>query len=636
MYFRSISALFISLFTLLSSTAYAEKWVPISVGDITIIIPVDEAPIAVDDAFVVNEDTSGTFDILANDTDEALSGIINECDGVEFVNCIAISNIFPASISLDITNGELVFQGASNWHGQASLNYQLYDENGNSSEVALVEIGVEAINDAPTISNVSNQSTNEDITKTVSFSVADTETAVGSLSVSALSSNTTLLPASNISFSGSGTNRTVTLTPVANKNGNVTVTISVSDGNATQTDSFVLTVNSVNDAPTISNINNQTTDEDVAKAVSFTIGDTETSANSLSLSASSSNTSLLPTSNITFGGSGTNRTAMLSPAQDQFGETTVTLTVSDGSISSSDSFVLTVDPVIPILEDFELEGLQLNWNETGGTVSDQELAELTVPASNYNGITQAKEGVSGGAASYSIPVNLVPGRAGIQPNVSLNYNSQQGNGVVGVGWALNANGAISRCGMTASQDGISLAISYDETSDRLCLNGQRLVTSSPYGTNGAIYRTELDSFALVTQFGGGINDSSTYFKVKHANGTVDYYGSTVDSRHSASGRDETLTWALAKTEDSSTNNIQYSYFESTDGAGEHLLSNIYYTGFDSSIGNREVRLEYENRAKVTSSYMAGGLTRVTKRLKTISTYYNSTQVRSYELNYNMY
>ncbi len=51
---------------------------------------------------------------------------------------------------------------------------------------------------------------------------------------------------------------------MANANGTGTVTVTVSDGTSTAQDSFVFTVNAVNDAPTISDVVNQTTNEDVA------------------------------------------------------------------------------------------------------------------------------------------------------------------------------------------------------------------------------------------------------------------------------------------------------------------------------------------------------------------------------------
>src|SRR6185369_15940684 len=101
-----------------------------------------------------------------------------------------------------------------------------------------------------------------------------------------------------------------------------------------------------NQAPTISDTVDQSVAEDtVAGPISFTVTDLETAPGSLVVAGSSGNTTLLPTANITFGGSGSNRTVTLRPATNQFGTATVTLTVSDGFLSATDSFLLTVTPV---------------------------------------------------------------------------------------------------------------------------------------------------------------------------------------------------------------------------------------------------------------------------------------------------
>ena len=105
-------------------------------------------------------------------------------------------------------------------------------------------------NNAPTISNINNITTNEDTaTSAIQFIISDPETAAGSLTLSGASSNTTLIPNANIVFGGSGASRTVTVTPASNQSGTATITVTVSDGTLTASDTFVVTVNAVNDAP---------------------------------------------------------------------------------------------------------------------------------------------------------------------------------------------------------------------------------------------------------------------------------------------------------------------------------------------------------------------------------------------------
>ncbi len=65
----------------------------------------------------------------------------------------------------------------------------------------------------------------------------------------------------------------------------------------------------------------------------------------LVVSATSSNSTLVPNANIVLGGTGTDRTIAITPAAGQSGTTTITVTVSDGISTSSDTFQLIVDPV---------------------------------------------------------------------------------------------------------------------------------------------------------------------------------------------------------------------------------------------------------------------------------------------------
>ena len=92
----------------------------------------------------------------------------------------------------------------------------------------------------------------------------------------------------------------------------------------------------------------------------------------------------------------------------------------------------------------------------------------------------------------------------MQPSFALTYNSRSGNGIAGLGWSLSGASSIHRCPKTVAQDGSSGAVVFDGT-DRLCLDGQRLVaTSGSYGLAGTTYRTEVDTFAKVTQNGASL------------------------------------------------------------------------------------------------------------------------------------
>lgn len=118
-----------------------------------------------------------------------------------------------------------------------------------------------------------------------------------------------------------------------------------------------------------------------------------------------------------------------------------------------------------------------------------------------------------GAATYTIPIAVPPGVAGMEPKLSLTYNSQGGNGLLGVGWSLSGLSAITRCTRTIIQGGASGGIEYS-TSDKYCQDGQRLVAvSGANGSDGAEYCTEIESFTKVISYGTAGNGPA-WFKAR--------------------------------------------------------------------------------------------------------------------------
>ena len=255
---------------------------------------------------------------------------------------------------------------ASNQSGSATITLTVSDGTASSTDTFVLTVG--GVNDVPTISDVANQVTNEDTaTGELAVTLGDEETAVADLTLSAISSAQGLVPDANIVLGGTGASRTVTVTPASNQNGSATITLTVSDGTASSTDTFVLTVNAVNDAPTISDVSSLSTNEGTAtSALAVTLGDAD--ADDLTLSASSSAQGLVPDASIVLGGSGASRTVTVTPASNQSGSATITLTVSDGTASTTDTFVLTVvDTVAPVIT---LTGSASVSHELGTTYTD--------------------------------------------------------------------------------------------------------------------------------------------------------------------------------------------------------------------------------------------------------------------------
>lgn len=290
-----------------------------------------------------------------------------------------------------------------------------------------------AQNTTPTISNLADRTISRGgSTGAIAFTVDDAQTAAGSLLVAGGSSNTTLVPVANIVFGGSTANRTVTVTPVSSQTGSATISVSVSDGLLTSTDTFVLTVNDVvsNTAPTISSFIDRTINQGGnTGAITFTVGDGQTAAGSLSVVGSSSNTALVPSGNIVFGGSGANRTVTVTPVANQSGAATVTVSVSDGALSATRSFTLSVTasnnlPTISSIADLTIP----RGTSTGPmsfTVGDIETpaASLVLSATSSNALLVPVGNVTFGGSGANRTVTIVPvvtqsGAAAITVNVS--------------------------------------------------------------------------------------------------------------------------------------------------------------------------------------------------------------------------
>lgn len=204
-------------------------------------------------------------------------------------------------------------------------------------------------NTAPTIAAIGPQSTNEDVPKSINVAVNDDETLY-SLSVTAATNNAAVLPVSRITISGTGLSRTVTMSPALNRSGIVHVTLTVSDGLLSSSSAFDLTVNAVDDPPSIDPIATQTTTQNTALGVSVVINDVDTSAASLTLTGTSSNPAVLANSGIAFSGTGSTRTATLTPVNNATGSTTVSLVAHDATSDSAPrtfTFNVTLPPTAP-------------------------------------------------------------------------------------------------------------------------------------------------------------------------------------------------------------------------------------------------------------------------------------------------
>jgi hypothetical protein len=238
-----------------------------------------------------------------------------------------------------------------------------------------------------------------------------------------------------------------------------------------------------------------------------------------------------------------------------------------------------------------------------------------------------------GAADYRIAIKVPPGIAGMEPRLALVYSSQAGNGLLGVGGSLDGLSAIARCRRTKLQDGSPGGIDY-QMSDRFCLDGQRLVlVSGSYGSDGAEYRTERETFSKIISYGVAGNGPA-WFKVWSKAGQVTEYGNTGDSKIEAQGKPTVRVWALNKISDTKGNYLSFTYDE--DGAnGGYSVSRIDYTGNAAAgvVANRSVRFTYQARPDVITLRSRGSLIRTPIRLASVKTYIGEIVVKEYRIAY---
>jgi len=260
-------------------------------------------------------------------------------------------------------------------------------------------------------------------------------------------------------------------------------------------------------------------------------------------------------------------------------------------------------------------------------MSGAALAQMALPGSFEVSET--------GAAVYTIPIAVPPGTAGLEPKLTLQYNSRSGNGLLGVGWSLGGLPAIVRCPKTIAQDGARGGINYD-ANDRFCLEGERLVAIlGTYGADGTEYRTEREGFSKVVSYGSAGTGPAS-FKVWTKAGQVLEFGNTADSRIEAQGKSTARLWTVNRVSDTAGNYLTVTYAED-NANGEYRPSRIDYTGNAAASVSpyASVRFIYETRPTTdqTTPYEAGSLIKTTQRLTQVQSYAGENLVREYRLAY---
>ena len=128
------------------------------------------------------------------------------------------------------------------------------------------------------------------------------------------------------------------------------------------------------------------------------------------------------------------------------------------------------------------------------------------PTSDHDGVVGALPGELSisdfGGAVYSIPIFMPNGIGSMTPHISVTYNNQAGNGLLGWGWNLSGLSSIVRVGQTLYHDNNQSAVNFAD--DRFVVDGKRLMLcSGNYGENGSVYKTEIDEMSKIIAYSEG-------------------------------------------------------------------------------------------------------------------------------------
>lgn len=339
--------------------------------------PINDPPVAVNDAASTDENQGVSVTVVANDTDDTMINASTvdldpSTGGIQSTIAVAAGN-FEASSS-----GVVTFSPAVNFNGQVVISYTVNDSGGLTSNVATLTVNVTSVNSSPVATNDSG-TTNEDTSVSLNITGNDTDdVGVDEASVDLntgvagkQSERTTAQGTFSVDASGN-----VTFTPVLNFTGNVSISYTVMDneGASSNVATISITVNPANDKPTAVN-DARTTNEDTPVTVNVVSNDTDVDG-----SISPSTVDLNPT------------TPGIQTSYDS----------PEGTYSVNASGVVTF---VPVNNSFGVSTISYTVNDDEGLISDPATITVTVNAVNDPPI--ANNDIASTDQAVTITINLV-------------------------------------------------------------------------------------------------------------------------------------------------------------------------------------------------------------------------------------
>lgn len=366
------------------------------------------------------------------------SGATNEAQMLTVTTSSSNTGLIPTPTVIYTspnTTGSISFTPAPYANGSATVTVTVNDGGASNNVVTRsFNVTVNSVNQAPTLNALTDLTINESSgLQTVNLSGIGTGASneVQTLTVTSSSSNTGLVPTPTVNYTSPNAAGSITFTPVPYAYGSATVTITVNDGGASNnvvTRSFNVTVNSVNQAPTLNALTDTTINENAGQQTISLSGISSGASNetqTLAVTASSSNTGLIPAPTVSYTSPNATGSLSFTPAPYANGSATVTVTVNDGGGSNnvvSRSFRVTVNSVnqAPTLN--ALANMTINQNAGLQTVN---LSGITTGATNEVQI---------------LTVTSSSSNTGLIPTPTVNYTSPNASGSISFTPARNASG----------------------------------------------------------------------------------------------------------------------------------------------------------------------------------------------------
>lgn len=257
---------------------------------------------------------------------------------------------------------------------------------------------------------------------------------------------------------------------------------------------------------------------------------------------------------------------------------------------------------------------------------------------------------SNGSVVLDFPFKLPKGRQGMQPRLNAQYNSDAGNGWMGLGWnvAVPSIGLDTRWGVPRYDPALE--------TETYTLNGEQLAPYTdkaafkPRAAEKQFYPRVEGSFNRIIRHGNHPNNY--WWEVTDKTGTRSFYGGTPSQGlfTNALLRDDNgniAQWGLVETLDLNGNTVNYNYVTVSDVGlaggsvpGRQLYINqIFYTGYAGKPGPyridffRDRQFNEPKRQDVSISARMGFKMVTADLLRKVTISYNNQPIRSYDFEY---